>query len=870
VAQREVGMTRIRNWFLAVAFLAGLVCVAGSAAAQEASPEAAGEAPAAEPKEPIASSELGRKAEETMDSLRRIGQESLRDPYANDISDAFQEGLVTSDSLRASIGIEKLGTLDRADLETKQRRGKRYRTELKNWQGWLEKRAGHFDDLRDEISEIRESWATTAALAGGEELPAVSIDRIQSVLTETRKVEAEVLTGRSAVLEFQDKITGELVWLNEALDVMAATLEERKLGKGLDSEPLWDDVAATGTKSVAEQATETLGAAFRALVEFIELDGKKITYHALAALLLLGWLYWIRRHHAMPEDKSVVDVTARILGRPIPAAGLVALIATYWVYPNPPEQVLVINSMALILPMVFLIPSIIPQSMHRPFYGLMIAYLLNGFGEIAADGTLLDRLLLFALSIFGIAGLARLLRPSSPMLNLGAGNWFRFLIVFAWASLVGLIVSLVSNLVGNVTLAQLLFRGILLAAYFGMILYAGCLVIKAIGSGFAESRAARGFRSLRSHGDVVRRRSSGVLYLVALFIWFRGAADLFSVRTTLERGALSVLDHSISIGAAELSLGGVISFSLVLWASVWVSRFIRFLLQVEILPRLHLPRGVPQTITTIGNYIILLLGFILALVAAGVELTKLTLVVSAFGVGIGFGLQNIVNNFVSGLILAFERPIQVGDTIQVTALVGTVRHIGVRSSTVRTFDGADVIVPNGDLISKEVVNWTLSDQLRRMEVKVGVAYGTDPHRVMEVLLAATEHKDVLKSPAPFTLFKGFGDSSLDFVVRFWTRNYQDWILTQSDVTVAVNDGLAGAGIEIPFPQRDLHVRSAKGLEDTLGRARKEDDEGVSQETESATPESPAPESPSTRPSGSRGPTGPGLDAGGGGDGGDGY
>jgi small-conductance mechanosensitive channel len=223
---------------------------------------------------------------------------------------------------------------------------------------------------------------------------------------------------------------------------------------------------------------------------------------------------------------------------------------------------------------------------------------------------------------------------------------------------------------------------------------------------------------------------------------------------------------------------------------------------------------------------------------------QFALVAGALGVGIGFGLQTIVSNFISGLILIFERPIKIGDTVEVGTLLGRVRRIGIRSSTVRTFDGAEVIVPNNDLITGQVVNWTLSDQMRRIEVKVGLAYGTDPNLVLELLMGvAIKHEKALDNPAPYALFLGFGDSSLDFALRFWTADFENWITTASEVTVGVNDALKEAGLEIPFPQQDLHVRSidpplgetiwplAKGAgSDRVTEAREGADSGESKNT----------------------------------------
>jgi len=181
---------------------------------------------------------------------------------------------------------------------------------------------------------------------------------------------------------------------------------------------------------------------------------------------------------------------------------------------------------------------------------------------------------------------------------------------------------------------------------------------------------------------------------------------------------------------------------------------------------------------------------------------------SALGIGIGFGLQNIVNNFVSGLVLAFEQPFQVGDIIETGTLTGRVRLIGLRASRVQTLDGAEVIVPNADLIAGNVINWTLSDRMRRIDVDVGVAYGSDPGKVRSILMQVAEKSDsVISSPEPAALFIGFGDSSLDFTLRVWIHEAGNWPQITSDLNEAVNAALDEADIEIPYPQRTLHIRS---------------------------------------------------------------
>jgi small-conductance mechanosensitive channel len=289
--------------------------------------------------------------------------------------------------------------------------------------------------------------------------------------------------------------------------------------------------------------------------------------------------------------------------------------------------------------------------------------------------------------------------------------------------------------------------------------------------------------------------------------WIFIALGAFSAWDPVRDFVLGMLGERFTIGRATLSLGVVLLFFGTVWLGALIGRWVALVLEQDVLDRLDLPRGVPVTIASIVRYALTAIGFFVALAAVGVDVSQLAIIGGALSVGVGFGLQTIVNNFISGLILAFERPLAIGDVVQLGALEGEVRSIGIRASVIRTFQGADVVVPNGQLLDRELINWTRSDWVRRLDVPVGVAYGSDVRAVVELLpRIAAAHAGVCRQPAPLCLFQAFGDSSLDFVLRFWTEA-PDFPVVLSDVRVAVHDALAAAGIEIPFPQRDLHLRS---------------------------------------------------------------
>lgn len=219
------------------------------------------------------------------------------------------------------------------------------------------------------------------------------------------------------------------------------------------------------------------------------------------------------------------------------------------------------------------------------------------------------------------------------------------------------------------------------------------------------------------------------------------------------------------------------------------------------------------TISRLLGYTLYTITGMLALSMLGISFEKMALVAGALSVGIGFGLQNIVNNFVSGIIILFERSLRVGDFVELeSGLVGEVREIRIRSTVIRTLGNEDILVPNSTFISSQVNNWTLDDDYKRINVPFGVAYGTDPRLVIrEVIAAAVTHPNSVREPGrdPNVIFTGFGDSSLDFKLVVWIRG--EWVKRPgqvlSDYLLMIHDVLAEHGIEVPFPQRDLHIRS---------------------------------------------------------------
>ena len=262
-------------------------------------------------------------------------------------------------------------------------------------------------------------------------------------------------------------------------------------------------------------------------------------------------------------------------------------------------------------------------------------------------------------------------------------------------------------------------------------------------------------------------------------------------------------------GADTVTIGGILLLVFLFASVIIVERFLQRLLIRRFLSKTRLQPSLQFGLSRIIGYMLIAIGFYVAFQAVGFDLSSLAIIAASLGVGVGFGLQNIINNFVSGIIILAERPISIGDRIDVAGVAGRVTKIQLRSTTVVTNDNITMIVPNADFISNTVTNWSHGDPKVRIRVPVGVAYGSDLKLLQRLLLeAAEEHPKALRDPSPVVLFTEFGDSSLNFELGVWTQEMTATpIHFTSQMNFIIEQKLRENDIEIPFPQRDLHVRS---------------------------------------------------------------
>lgn len=262
------------------------------------------------------------------------------------------------------------------------------------------------------------------------------------------------------------------------------------------------------------------------------------------------------------------------------------------------------------------------------------------------------------------------------------------------------------------------------------------------------------------------------------------------------------------LNQTPVTVSSMIMFFIVILAFLIISRFINKALLQRILSRFELDKGIQFTLVRLSHYLVMVIGTLIAFQFVGIDLGGLAVVFGLLSVGIGFGLQNITSNFISGLILLFERPIKVGDRVTVGETEGDVMAINMRSTMIRSLNNIAIIVPNSEFVSSRVINWSHGDPKIRLDIKVGVSYNSDLDLVLKALReVAVEHSEVLDTPKPEVLLGGFGDSSWDMILRAWVAQPERHFITHSEINCAIVHKFREYEIEIPFPQRDLHVRS---------------------------------------------------------------
>jgi potassium-dependent mechanosensitive channel len=811
-------------WLIVAVALGAIMithAVALAAAAAPQPPTALALAPASAVV-PIPVPEIAERARDVAALLRQTDARLAEDRRVPDIEERLPKAtawiaarlVATTETLSSSPSSSALANLTDSWTLTRSR--------LDAWNQTLAAVASGLERQQSQLETLRATWAASASEALASGAPAPVLDRINATVASIIGAHQTLGDERARVLRVQDRVVKEMARCDDVLGKITRARDE--LVGGIftrDSAPIWHDKAKI---LVFSDAGPRLRRSLDDNVELIhQYFGGQLVGLALQAVLLVVALVLLGRARQRVAAGSHEPPGSDVFQVRTSAALVLVLVATPWLYPHAPRAVT--NSVAVLIfvPVVVIVRKLAPRPFLRPMYALASCFVVDRVRDLCADLPQLERSVFLVEMIFGIAFLALALHSESVMARQNeAPRAWRAIAPFLWVvAMAVLAFAVVAGAVGYMRLARSLGTSILASGYAALILYAAVRIADGLWAYLLAARPSSSLRMVQEHRERLQRAGGRAARWLAIGVWGCLTAEDLGMGGAIQSSVASALGARYARGSMSVSVGDVVAFVLTVAAAFFLSSVVRFVLREEIYPRSRLAHGQSYALSILLHYTVLVVGFLFAASALGLDLTRVTILAGAFGVGVGIGLQNVVANFVAGVIILLEQRITPGDSIETGDLQGEVREIGFRASTIRTWSGADVIVPNSRLTSERVTNWTMSDRRCRVDIDVAVVYTADTAHVLE-LLRKTAGADlgVMAAPAPVAVCTGYRDSGLGFQLRAWTARFDDADDVRSRLVLAVHAALVAARVEIALPQRDVYIRSEHSDPgDVTGRTR---------------------------------------------------
>ncbi len=664
------------------------------------------------------------------------------------------------------------------------------------------------DQLRADATLLRELAGPAADAEDA--VPEALRNRVADLATQLDAVR-QPLRRRLDVVVGADVRVGQL---QNALRDLAGQLDASRLARqqkpfSLTAPPVW--VLPESRRSLTDLVRGNLAVMRTGLEDYLAVRPVELGAFGVILVLICVLVLRLRRAILVPGG-GAGNASDRLLVRyPVSVAVLTwILVGPLILLPDLPIGLVLLQGLVAIVLLWRIMPELVLADDVRPFKALLLLALGLLLQLVFLADPWFGRVTNILFGLLAIVVFRRLARPDPGAAD--AGSRLRQ-ISRAFARLAPYVIGagILAEILGARLLGEQAIVGVIFAALVLCAFVTTDAILNSILYAWIGGPGARWFRSVRSSPAAIGLWGTRVIRLVLLVALLNVLPTVLPVLEPVWVFVSGLLEAPFSVGSVEMSLAAVLWFLVSVVLALLLARFIRFLLDEDVLPRMPLAMGAASAASRLTYYALVVGGIFFALAVSGVELSRLTLVVSALSVGIGFGLQNIVNNFVSGLILAFERPVREGDLVLLGQTTGRVVTIGLRATWIRTLEGAEVVVPNANLISGEVTNWTLSDRNRRIDIPVGVAYGSDPAQVQHLLLEAiADLPGLAASPGPVVHFQAFGASSLDFRLLLWTSDLDNRLAMESEARTRVLQALRQAGIEIPFTRMDIRLRRTGG------------------------------------------------------------
>ena len=679
----------------------------------------------------------------------------------------------------------------------------RYLLKIKNIEAELQAINLTLVDHKQVLSDYKERWSKTLEVAQNENATEVVELRITDYIDQIDKWMILLKEKEDAGFVLLDSVSDEHAFVIRTTELITAMEKLLKANIFSKDSPPFFDMSVDSLDSLSSSTTFIMAFQKSNKVSAKYLRNNEVIFyvHLMLTLAFFFLFFFVNREikTIVFEDSTSYLLFRRFVSLPLVSTIIFGLFITFFIYEGRPVALSETALLIMIFPLVYALIGVFKSNARLALIAAAFLYFLDKCAGFLVNDINIQREVYMLEALIGILVSFYLSLPrtgyiSNPSQKIWwAAKLFPIVpVLFAWA--------IYLNLVGNFQLSMLVTSGLVRLATIGFVLYTVVRFLEGLVETIILSRIGHEVHTIEFMASGIRSWSRIIFRAYAIYLWVMACLNHFRWDQGFNDWWEALMDTGWDFGEVTLSIGLLVNFILIIVIFSVIANVSRHLLEFEILPRFKPKKGIPMAVGVVTRYFILVLGFFMAVAAAGISLDKLGFIAGALGVGIGFGLQNVVNNFVSGLILVFERPVHIDDVVTAGEIEGIVKDIGIRSSKIRTWEGAEVIVPNSDLVSFKVTNWTLSDTKRRREHIIKVESGSDPNEVIEILSEVlAKNEDVLEDPSPMVLFIGQSSYSFDFRVLYWIS--ARLLLADSEVALDLYNALKNKGIQIAMPKQ---------------------------------------------------------------------
>lgn len=688
--------------------------------------------------------------------------------------------------------------------------------QLEAWQSRLFDYAEEIATLKGKLTEARAD-PILKKIPKDSLLRDIYFGQLAGQLVNWKKAESSLSVNMLRVGVLENRVASDLLKTKDFLEKTDEKLSRYIANLWVPEEPsLFRAKQSDYDASFGEAFTSSITTVSRLVLYFAQLKARSLIAAGILILVFFGWL--MRTFYQLKKDRSssrgLLSTSRLVPMRPLSSVtGLALVFVALFFFNMPPSWYSLIWT---IIAIIFFVASRVDEKSRALFRPeILILFLVFNTLSVFIKNSLGERWLQFVLDLLAIGYSLSIFKQIITKRIIVSNLTLRVFLVFA----VFTTGALVANTYGSFMLAKILNAGAVYATLAAIVLFMCSNIILHIillhGEAFKESRVLSYF-NVHSKEQHIRK----ILRAVMIAAWTLIMIQQLNLFDFGYKWVFDFLSKERKLASHSFTFGSIFIFIAVIWIAAFVSRMLSIFLGDAPGTNAAKKNWWGSTLILI-RLCILSVGILIAFLAAGIPLDKIAIIIGALGIGIGFGLQNIVNNLVSGVILAFERPVQVGDAIEVSSRYGIIKEIGIRASKITTMEGSEVIVPNGDMLSQHIVNWTLTSNYRRVEIFIGVSYSTDLDFAEKILkdIISTQ-RGIEAKPSPSILVNDFGDSAINFRLLFWCH-IDTWVDIKSEILMKVHKLFAAHNIDIPVPQRDINI---KNIEKLLGRDEKKDKE----------------------------------------------